>query len=152
MKKFLSGLKLVWAYWISALTVELFFRASKILELVPIIERDIIIGIIFIGMYVYSSTIVVACDGIKKSKIAISVLSVQFIIATLMSGFGRNNIIYIISTPISMGNYVFYENCNKYEPVRTIEYFVLSLLVTYVPIFIGNAIHSAIDKKLKQSS
>lgn len=102
MKKFLSGLKLVWAYWISALTVELFFRASKILELVPIIERDIIIGIIFIGMYVYSSTIVVACDGIKKSKIAISVLSVQFIIATLMSGFGRNNIIYIISTPISM--------------------------------------------------
>ena len=110
MKKFLSGLKLVWAYWISALTVELFFRASKILELVPIIERDIIIGIIFIGMYVYSSTIVVACDGIKKSKIAISVLSVQFIIATLMSGFGRNNIIYIISTPISMGNYVFYEN------------------------------------------
>ena len=66
MKKFLSGLKLVWAYWISALTVELFFRASKILELVPIIERDIIIGIIFIGMYVYSSTIVVACDGIKN--------------------------------------------------------------------------------------
>ena len=76
MKKFLSGLKLVWAYWISALTVELFFRASKILELVPIIERDIIIGIIFIGMYVYSSTIVVACDGIKKNRYICIVSSV----------------------------------------------------------------------------
>lgn len=145
MKKILSALKLVWVYWISALTVEVFFRTSKILELVPIIEREIIIGIIFIGIYVYLSTIVVACDGIKKSKIAISVLSVQFIIGTLMSGFGRN-IIYIISTPISMGNYVFYGNCNEYEPARTIEYFILSLLVTYVPIFIGNAIHSTIDK------
>lgn len=102
------------------------FRASKILELVPIIERDIIIGIIFIGMYVYSSTIVVACDGIKKSKIAISVLSVQFIIATLMSGFGRNNIIYIISTPISMGNYVFMRiviNMNRRE-LLNISYFL----------------------------
>lgn len=149
MKKLLVVIKLILVYWISALIADTVYSFG-LLSFVPIIEREIIIKVIFSVLYVVLATITVAYDGVKNNKIGIAILSVQFIISSLMIVFGKDEIIYIISTPIAMGNYILYGNYSEYEPMKSLLYFILSLSLTFSPIIIGNIINSKLNKNKKQ--
>ena len=151
MTKFLDIIKIVLAYWASTL-ISYTLRSFCVLEKVPIIERGYLLSAIYAVLFIISVVIIVAIEGAKKNKIGIAVLSVQFVIATLMCLFGRGYIIYVISTPVAMGNYIFSDYCNQFEPKQTFIAFVISALVTFVPIVLGEFIYRSKKKRIEKKS